>query len=174
MRAAWLLVVLLGVVAVAAQEEVQADVALLPTPTTNQAPPLLQPKGLEEGVEEDVDEEEEEGEQVVNEEEQVEEEVRDEVGDEVEDDLGDEVERVVKEVSESPLRLEFNTSTAEPPVVHDAEVLEEVKVGKPHNLTATNVTATSMQLSWAMKTSYNNIRYVCSPYQAAPGLLSPV
>ena len=158
MRAGWLLVVLLGVVAVAAQEEVQADVALLPTPTTNQAPPLLQPKELEEGVEEGVNDEEEEEGQVVNEAEQVEDEVKDNAGDEVEDELGDEVKRVVKEVSESPLRLEFNISTAEPPVVHDSKVEEEVKVGKPHNLTATNVTATSMQLSWAMKTSYNNIR----------------
>ena len=32
------------------------------------------------------------------------------------------------------------------------------KLGKPHNLTASNVTATSMQLSWKMNTSFNNIR----------------
>ena len=80
-------------------------------------------------------------------------------------------------LEESPLRLEFNISTAEPPlvggegVIVDQVALEErektlkeeekeviARLGKPHNLTAFNVTATSMQLAWTMNTSYNNIR----------------
>ena len=80
-------------------------------------------------------------------------------------------------LEESPLRLEFNISTAEPPSVgEEVAIADQVaqeerekalkeeereiiaKLGKPHNLTAFNVTATSMQLSWTMNTSYNNIR----------------
>ena len=80
-------------------------------------------------------------------------------------------------LEESPLRLEFNISTAEPPSVgEEVAIVDQVaqeerekalkeeereiiaKLGKPHNLTAFNVTATSMQLSWTMNTSYNNIR----------------
>jgi len=77
-------------------------------------------------------------------------------------------------LEESPLRLEFNISTAEPPsvgeevlIVQEEERVKALKdeeaeiiarLGKPHNLTAFNVTATSMQLSWTMNTSYNNIR----------------
>ena len=80
-------------------------------------------------------------------------------------------------LEESPLRLEFNISTAEPPLAGEGNVTDDpvapeerekmlkdeekeiiARLGKPHNLTAFNVTATSMQLSWTMNTSYNNIR----------------
>ena len=84
------------------------------------------------------------------------------------------------EVSDPPLRLEFNvTSQAEPApeyvddeevdggeeveegVVVEIEKEEDVvkELGKPQNLAATNVTAHSMQLQWTMgNTSYNIIR----------------
>jgi len=84
-------------------------------------------------------------------------------------------------LEESPLRLEFNISTAESPLVGEERLIADqvarskakaeadqafkdeekeiiAKLGKPHNLTASNVTATSMQLSWKMNTSFNNIR----------------
>ena len=79
-------------------------------------------------------------------------------------------------LEESPLRLEFNISTAEPPSVGEESVIADqvalerektlkeeekeiiARLGKPQNLTAFNVTATSMHLSWTMNTSYNNIR----------------
>jgi receptor-type tyrosine-protein phosphatase gamma len=67
---------------------------------------------------------------------------------------------------EKPLRLEFNTSTAPgeeegtAPALVEGEEEERVaaELGRPQSLVATNVTATSMLLRWAMNTSYNNIR----------------